>query len=199
MALLASATLLAVISGTLLADDEPRKFSMPPHVAAQPGPEQPIAFSHKQHAGDLRLPCMNCHVVSGNSAASATTDDSPRMDIGLPPTSTCMICHQAVETDRPGIQILSQYHADVEIVPWVRVYELLPGVNWSHQPHTDAGLACETCHGEVTGLEVMSVQTPVTAMGTCLGCHQASGANSECTTCHAWPTDATFETRLTDR
>ncbi len=175
----------------------PDRFTMPPNVGAEPGPDQPIPFSHAQHAGELRLPCMTCHTGAGNSAA--TTGDAAHTGVGLPPTTTCMNCHYTIATDQPAVESLARYHSSGDAVPWVRVYAVLAGVNWSHQPHTAAGVACETCHGQVTELEVMSVQTPVTAMGTCLGCHQASGASSDCVTCHAWPTDATFETRLTDR
>lgn len=167
-------------------------YAMPPNVAAMEGPEQPVPFSHARHAGQLGLDCSTCHIGGETAQDSAA-------DIRLPSTERCMACHQAVATEHPGVGLLARYHASGEEVPWVRVYEVLTGVNWSHQPHLNGGLSCETCHGEVRDLEVMSEQTPVTAMGTCLGCHQASGASSDCVTCHAWPTDATFETRLTDQ
>lgn len=167
-------------------------YAMPPNVTAMEGPEQPVPFSHARHAGQLGLDCSTCH----NGDASAQDSES---DIELPATERCMTCHQAVATEHPGVDLLARHHASGEEVPWVRVYQVLTGVNWSHGPHTKAGLSCETCHGDVPALEVMSIQTPVTAMGTCTGCHQASGASSDCVTCHAWPTDATFETRLTDQ
>jgi hypothetical protein len=33
----------------------------PPNQEVGYEPVQPIAFSHKQHAGDLQIPCLYCH------------------------------------------------------------------------------------------------------------------------------------------
>ena len=79
------------------------------------------------------------------------------------------------------------YAKSGETVPWVRVYQVLPGVNWTHRKHLDAGIKCETCHGQVAGIEVMSQVTSVTTMGVCLHCHTLHNAPTACQTCHTWP------------
>ena len=83
-----------LMSGQLnsaVADDvntlTPGTYTMPPNVGAPPGPDQPIPFSHAQHAGDLRLPCITCHT---SALSTATNDEAAEADIGLPPTTTCM-------------------------------------------------------------------------------------------------------------
>ena len=49
-------------------------------------PKQPIAFSHKLHNGSLGIDCMYCHTNVDKSIVA-----------GVPPTQTCMNCHQYVK------------------------------------------------------------------------------------------------------
>ncbi|MGH7409084.1 MAG: cytochrome c3 family protein, partial [Candidatus Methylomirabilales bacterium] len=52
------------------------------YVAAsgrQAGPEQPIAFSHKVHAGDNKIPCLYCHANARRSTVA-----------GIPSVQRCM-------------------------------------------------------------------------------------------------------------
>lgn len=72
-------------------------------------------------------------------------------------------------------------------MPWVRVYVVTPGVTWTHRKHLDAGVKCETCHGEVSEMDAMSEVTSVTAMGACINCHKAHNSPTVCQTCHVWP------------
>lgn len=48
-------------------------------------PEQPIAFSHRLHAGELQIDCHYCHTGAGRSRHA-----------GFPAASTCMNCHQMI-------------------------------------------------------------------------------------------------------
>jgi hypothetical protein len=170
--------------------------AMPSYVPTEPGPAQPIPFSHRRHVGELGLDCGTCH--AGASLAANRTKGEPGVDhMTLPGIETCMNCHAAIATDKTPIESLKALHDANAGIEWVRVYRLLDGVNWSHQPHIDAGLSCQACHGDVTTLEVMRVATPVTAMATCLNCHRATSASSECETCHAWPSAEYFR-RVSD-
>lgn len=123
-------------------------------------PDQPIPFSHKLHAGDNQIPCQYCHVGAMKSRHA-----------GVPPTQTCMNCHTVTRADRPTIQKLTTAHEAGEVVPWVRIHELPDHVFFDHRPHVDAGVACQTCHGEVQTMErverVMDMR-----MGACLDCHR---------------------------
>jgi len=153
----------------------PPTSAVPANLAPHPAPEQPLPYSHKTHVG-VGLPCKLCH-----------TNPVPGIQMTFPATSTCMKCHTTMGADRPAIKKLAEYAKLKQPIPWVRVYKVLPGVTWSHRKHAAAGVQCETCHGAVGDLEAMSETTAVTAMASCIGCHQARGASAACTVCHAWP------------
>src|SRR5262245_39753282 len=48
-------------------------------------PVQQIAYSHKLHAGDLKIPCLYCHSGAERSRYA-----------GIPAASVCMNCHRYV-------------------------------------------------------------------------------------------------------
>jgi hypothetical protein len=122
-------------------------------------PEQPIPFSHRQHAGDLNIDCRYCHTGVTKSPHA-----------GIPPISTCINCHMVVATDSPHIQKMTElYHAG-EAIEWIRVYELPDHARFNHARHFDRGVSCETCHGDVRSMDVIVQATPLT-MGWCLSCH----------------------------
>jgi hypothetical protein len=177
---LAATALVALLGSQLMLHAEAQQvaaaFAVPPHVAPPAAPEQPIAYSHRTHLA-LGLDCEACHT---NPAASAA--------VGLPSAATCMGCHANIATTAPAIQNLARLAAAGTPIEWARVYQGLPGVTWSHAPHRAAGVECTTCHGDVAAADAMAVTTAVTAMATCIGCHEAHGASVTCETCHAWPT-----------
>jgi cytochrome c7-like protein len=122
------------------------------------------------------LQCTNCH-----------TNPEPGNLMTFPATAKCMGCHRTVATNKPAIQKLATYAKSGETIPWVRVYKVLPGVNWTHRKHLEAGMQCQMCHGQVQEIERMSEVTSVTTMGVCLNCHKEHGAPTVCSTCHSWP------------
>jgi hypothetical protein len=150
---------------------------VPDNVAPHPAPEQPVPYSHKTHLA-LGVACEACH---SNPAIDA--------EMGLPSAATCMGCHNAIATETAAVRELSRLAAASEPVAWARVYQVLPGVTWSHAPHRAAGLACSSCHGDVAALDAMAMTTSVTAMASCISCHEAHEASTECATCHAWPSE----------
>lgn len=148
------------------------------NIVTPPAPEQPLPYSHKLHIA-RGLPCRMCH-----------TNPDPGAQMTFPATSICMSCHRAVAQDRPAIRKLAEYARTNEPIPWKRVYQITPGVTWSHRKHLDAGLQCIMCHGDVARLDVMAETTAVPAMASCISCHQAHNAKTSCTTCHAWPAES---------
>jgi hypothetical protein len=156
---------------------QPPKFTVPANVAPHPPIAQPIPFSHKLHVG-MGVPCATCHV---NPQISS--------DMSLPSAATCMTCHAEVAKDKPDIKRLTEFAASGKPVPWIRVYPLLPGIQYSHAPHLHAQLQCTNCHGPVPDQVAMSELTALTSMVTCISCHQASQAKVECVTCHSWPSN----------
>lgn len=151
------------------------QLDVPANPAPHPGPEQPIPYSHKTHLA-LGLTCAGCH-----------TNPAPGKLMTYPATATCMSCHHVIAKGKPAIKKLASNATSGQPVPWVRVYQVLPGVNWTHRKHLDAGIKCETCHGQVSEMHAMSEATSVTTMGVCLHCHTLHNAPTVCATCHMWP------------
>ncbi|MBS4027689.1 MAG: cytochrome c3 family protein, partial [Ignavibacteriales bacterium] len=48
-------------------------------------PVQPIAFSHRLHAGEMGMQCLYCHFGAEKSKHA-----------GIPPVNVCMNCHKYV-------------------------------------------------------------------------------------------------------
>ena len=123
-------------------------------------PEQPIPYSHKLHAGVLKIPCLYCHSGALRSRQA-----------GIPAVEKCMNCHKVTKTDSPHIRALATLYASREPMKWKRVHALPDHVYFDHRPHVSAGILCQTCHGEVQTMDVL-VQSMSLRMGNCLGCHR---------------------------
>ncbi len=169
--------LFIVAPGTAQQSATKSTSAVPDNIAAHTAPVQPLPFSHKSHMM-LGLACQTCH-----------SNPDPGSMMTFPATQTCMSCHFAVASDKNAIVRLQAFAESGQMIPWVRVYEITPGVNWSHRTHLDSGAQCETCHGDISQAEAVSETTAILAMATCISCHQARGAVADCVTCHAWPTD----------
>ncbi len=143
-----------------------------PQTEKLPGPTQPIPFSHKLHAGAQGLKCATCH---------KNPDPGERM--GLATAALCMQCHEEVKADSPAIQKLAEYAKDKREIRWARVYEIPSYVFFSHRAHLETGSTCATCHGEVKELEQMYKAREMN-MASCMNCHQANKASTDCTFCH---------------
>jgi Cytochrome c7 and related cytochrome c len=135
-------------------------------------PVQPIAFSHKVHAGDNGIPCLFCHRYAPTSTVA-----------GIPAVSDCRACHLFIARDVPEIKKLMGYWDKKEPVPWVRVYHVPDHVYFPHKMHVRAGLVCGTCHGNVAAMQRITRSVKI-EMGWCLGCHKQRKASIDCWTCH---------------
>lgn len=140
--------------------------------AGKPAPEQPLPFSHRNHAGDLKLKCKMCHFNAGSGET---------MQIAKP--AVCMQCHSAIKTDSPAIQKLTAFAKSDREIHWARVYEIPSYVNFSHKSHLDAGNQCQDCHGPVATREALSREGDI-SMGGCMNCHRAKKVSIDCTFCH---------------
>lgn len=151
---------------------ETMKQMVPDNPSEHPAPVQPIPYSHKKHLA-FGLECKNCH-----------TNPDPGKLMTFPATSKCMECHVTIAKGKPSIQKLAEYSKSKQPIPWVRVYTVLPGVAWNHRAHLEAGVKCETCHGQVAQMDAISEVTSVTTMYSCLNCHEMNHAKTACDTCH---------------
>jgi hypothetical protein len=150
--------LLLALSASAQSDKEP--------------PEQPLPFSHKAHAGTLKLKCKMCH-----------PNPDPGEVMRIAAASVCMSCHSAIKTDSPAIQKLAAFAKNERPIPWVRVYEIPSYVNFSHRAHLETGNACEDCHGPVAERDRLFREGDI-SMGGCMKCHQLKKVSVDCTFCH---------------
>jgi menaquinone reductase, multiheme cytochrome c subunit len=135
-------------------------FAYPTQVKTGYQPVQPVAYSHKLHAGNLGLDCRYCHSTVERADFAA-----------VPPTETCMNCHQRVKNQSPLLTKVRESYASGQSIPWVKVHKLADYVYFSHRAHVGAGVSCVSCHGRVDQMvEVRQVQ-PLT-MAWCLDCHR---------------------------
>src|SRR5919197_6099025 len=95
-------------------------------ASIRPKPVQPIAFPHSTHIAK-GLTCTDyCHESVSKGPVA-----------GLPSVKTCMICHDAIATDRPLVQQVANYQKTGVDIPWQRVYGYTQAahVRFNHAPH----------------------------------------------------------------
>lgn len=134
-------------------------FGSPEFTQVGYAPEQPIPFSHQQHAGEFDIDCQYCH---GGVTESANAQ--------IPATQTCMTCHQMIATDSPELEPLYESWETGEPIEWVRVHDLPEFAYFDHSAHVNVGVGCVECHGRVDRMERV-MQTEPLSMSWCLDCH----------------------------
>ena len=161
-------------------------------------PRQPILFSHLIHAGSFQIDCQYCHTDARRSEYA-----------GLPSVERCLGCHRVIGAlDNPEIAKIGQFAARGEPIPWVRVFKVPEFTHFPHKPHVRAGVACQSCHGPIEQMRVVSARTgprllndlanlaglkpapPPLTMGWCVDCHRSQNATRgtqaplDCIACH---------------
>ena len=61
---------------------------------------------------------------------------------------------------------------DGKPIEWVRVHKTPDYVYFNHSAHVNRGVSCQSCHGDVNHMEVISQVQPL-SMSWCLDCHRA--------------------------
>ena len=147
-------------------------------------PEQPIAFSHKIHAGDNSIDCNYCHTSARTSKHSA-----------IPSANVCMNCHANIvsgpTTGTAEIQKIYDaigYDPDSRTyipgyeqkpIEWVRIHNLPDLAYFNHSQHVTVGqLECQDCHGVIEEMDVVKQSSPLT-MGWCIECHRETEVKME--------------------
>ena len=126
-------------------------------------PEQPIAFSHKLHAGDSQIPCLYCHSGARTSRHA-----------GIPALNVCMNCHSMLTMQTVEIEKLKEAVQRRQAIAWTKVHNLPDFVYFNHSQHVMGGVECRSCHGPVETMERIRQDAPLT-MGWCLNCHRTRG------------------------
>ena len=135
-------------------------FFSPEYTDVGYQPEQPIAYSHELHVGQLGLDCRYCHVNVERAAVAS-----------VPPTSVCMNCHRLVGRDLATLELLRQSSETKQPIRWVRVHKVPEYAYFDHSIHVRAGVGCSTCHGDVAQMVEVRQVEPL-SMGWCLECHR---------------------------
>jgi menaquinone reductase, multiheme cytochrome c subunit len=123
-------------------------------------PQQPVAYSHLMHAGELGMDCRYCHTTVERAAFAA-----------IPPTATCMICHATIAPNSAKLLLIRENAATGDPIHWVKVHDLADFVYFNHSAHVDRGVGCYSCHGRVDRMEQVT-QVHTLTMGWCLDCHR---------------------------
>jgi len=156
-------------------------------------PAQPIAYSHKLHAGTMQIQCLYCH-AQADKGAHAT----------VPPLATCMNCHAEVQpkgpdgkTLLPDTALLLDHWERKEPVRWQKVTDLADFVYFDHSRHVNSAVTCQECHGPIETMDRVRREFGL-KMSFCLDCHRQPpppGSRAEqlgwetraptyCATCH---------------
>lgn len=193
------------ISGVLLARSV-SDFNLPGNNQGYE-PAQPIAYSHRLHAGEMQIPCLYCHSGAEKSR-----------NAGIPAASVCMNCHQFVTANLGAVraedeaaqnekrsprrivspELQKLYDAmdpakPAKPIVWTRIHSLPDLAYFDHRSHVNKGVSCQTCHGPVETMERVR-QVPDLTMGWCVNCHRTTNASGiagkpvhaslDCVTCH---------------
>lgn len=124
-------------------------------------PSQPVAFSHRIHAGQLGMDCRYCHSFVEESGHA-----------NVPATQTCWNCHQHVKKDSPNLAKVVESMETGEAIPWVKVHQVPDYAYFDHSVHVNRGVSCVDCHGRVDEMTTVSHDQPM-SMSWCLDCHRA--------------------------
>lgn len=154
------AILGAVAAGGLLVALAAWYYLSPEYLEVGYMPRQPVPYSHKLHVGELGLDCRYCHSMVERSAIA-----------GVPPTQTCMNCHNLVGRDKETLEPIRASAASGDPMRWIRVHDLPEYAYFDHSVHLAAGVGCSSCHGDVASMEEV-VQVEPLSMRWCLECHR---------------------------
>ncbi|WP_400193865.1 cytochrome c3 family protein [Hymenobacter sp. B81] len=131
-------------------------------------PAQPIAFSHKLHAGEHQINCAYCHTSVYKSK-----------NANIPSANICMNCHSQIKTTSPEIKKIYRAVQRQQPIQWVRVHNLPDLAYFNHAQHTQVGgIECQTCHGPIENMDVVYQYSALT-MGWCINCHRETPLNTK--------------------
>ena len=134
-------------------------------------PSQPIAYSHKLHAGNMGIECKYCHHSAEKSKHA-----------GIPSVNVCMNCHAVVhEGPQYGTEEIDKIHLAAgynkakqaynldangtrieQPLVWNKAHNLPDHVYFSHAQHVHpntGNIDCRQCHGPVQNYTLGRVST----------------------------------------
>lgn len=148
------------------------------HLSVGYKPDQPIGFSHRLHAGEMKLDCRYCH---------SNVEKSPHATV--PPSQVCMNCHSQVKKNSPKLEELHKRYQEMVTkdlsgikikvknpefkspIPWIRIHNIPDYAYFDHSVHINANVGCVSCHDRIDQMPVVKQAEPLT-MFWCLDCHR---------------------------
>ena len=127
--------------------------------------EQPVPFSHDHHVGEIGIDCRYCHTSVETSSFA-----------GIPPTSTCMNCHNELFKDSPMLEPIRESFRSGQPIAWTRVHDVPDFVYFNHSIHVAKGIGCTSCHGEIDEMPI-TWKAESLKMEWCLDCHRDPASN----------------------
>jgi hypothetical protein len=82
-----------------------------------------------------------------------------------------MNCHVLVKPESPKLTLLRESWFESKPVQWVKVHKVPDYAYFDHSVHVNAGVGCESCHGNVAAMEVVKQEKSL-SMSWCLDCHK---------------------------
>ncbi len=123
-------------------------------------PTQPVPFSHKLHAGELKMDCRYCHTTVESTAFAA-----------VPETKVCMNCHASIKSESENLKLVVDSYSSGQPISWLKIHDQPDFVFFDHSAHVNHGVGCATCHGQIDEMEVVH-QDKSLSMAWCLECHR---------------------------
>jgi hypothetical protein len=140
-----------------------------------PAQQLPSGFSHQKHLA-RHIGCDFCHEAAPGSRSA--------QDQLLPKPEVCETCHDAGFAPARAL-------AEARIPA--------PNLRFDHAAHSQKGIRCQRCHGELTGVDLAD-RRQLPKMELCLECHDSRKAPlhaaSRCQTCHLSRRDGILETQF---
>src|ERR1700739_3697532 len=120
----------------------------------------PVPFSHQHHVTGLGIDCRYCHTSVEQSSFA-----------GIPPTKTCMNCHQQIWTNAAYLEPVRESFRTGRSLEWTRVNQLPIFVYFNHSININKGVVGNPSHGPVDQMPLM-YQYASLQMEFCLDCHR---------------------------
>ncbi len=153
-------------------------------------PVQPVKFPHPVHVQKLGMNCLYCHYTANKSPDPGLPAVSTCMGCHITVGPKRPAIDGEAARDRPEIQKLWAFAgvksmgdgmmggggaayglgATAKPIPWVRIHKVPEYVHFPHMRHVNAGVTCQTCHGQIQGMPQV-YQFASLNMGWCVSCH----------------------------
>lgn len=135
-------------------------------------------FSRREHVPPFS---HVAHTAAGATCDGCHEDYEYGAYAGMPTYEMCLACHGPMSDRAPyPYEVEIQKHAPEE--RWQPQGEYRD-LKFAHVIHNEAGVDCESCHGDVGTSEAVR-RRHLSSAPICVGCHETWSLAGDCSTCH---------------